>query len=149
MHGLTLVTVSKGYSSLQCVGFLLQWVFLLVELRLLTYGLQQLWCPVLVALWHVAYFQTKDRTHVPCTGDTIPPGMSLITYTSKNIVFICPWILSLKVPIWGSNYSYPVLAGRILNHFSKVIGHMDDLLPIIFQDFIQVMHQSCQSSHRE
>ncbi|KAM7238073.1 hypothetical protein CapIbe_011031 [Capra ibex] len=27
--------------------------------------------------------------------------------------------------------------GRILNRFSKDIGHMDDLLPVIFQDFIQ------------
>ncbi|DAA23779.1 TPA: ATP-binding cassette, sub-family C, member 4-like, partial [Bos taurus] len=27
--------------------------------------------------------------------------------------------------------------GRILNRFSKDIGHMDDLLPLIFQDFIQ------------
>ncbi|XP_060989227.1 ATP-binding cassette sub-family C member 4-like isoform X6 [Dama dama] len=29
------------------------------------------------------------------------------------------------------------LIGRILNRFSKDIGHMDDLLPLIFQDFIQ------------
>uniref|UniRef100_A0AAA9TZJ6 ATP binding cassette subfamily C member 4 n=1 Tax=Bos taurus TaxID=9913 RepID=A0AAA9TZJ6_BOVIN len=28
--------------------------------------------------------------------------------------------------------------GRILNRFSKDIGHMDDLLPLIFQDFIQM-----------
>ncbi|XDA80092.1 hypothetical protein R6Z07F_010083 [Ovis aries] len=27
--------------------------------------------------------------------------------------------------------------GRILNRFSKDIGHMDDLLPLIFQDFMQ------------
>ena len=37
-----------------------------------------------------------------------------------------------------SNFLYPVLAGRILNRFSKDIGHMDDLLPLIFLDFIQV-----------
>ncbi|DAA23775.1 TPA: ABCC4 protein-like [Bos taurus] len=30
-------------------------------------------------------------------------------------------------------------AGRILNRFSKDIGHMDDSLPLIFQDFIQVL----------
>ncbi|XP_070656064.1 ATP-binding cassette sub-family C member 4-like [Bos indicus] len=28
--------------------------------------------------------------------------------------------------------------GRILNRFFKDIGHMDDLLPLIFQDFIQI-----------
>ncbi|XP_043747927.1 ATP-binding cassette sub-family C member 4-like isoform X8 [Cervus elaphus] len=32
-------------------------------------------------------------------------------------------------------YRNPI--GRILNRFSKDIGHMDDLLPLIFQDFIQ------------
>ena len=48
-----------------------------------------------------------------------------------------------------SNFLYPILAGRILNRFFKDIGHMDDLLPLIFQDFIQVVYQSCQSSHRE
>ncbi|KAI4565335.1 hypothetical protein MJT46_009678, partial [Ovis ammon polii x Ovis aries] len=32
--------------------------------------------------------------------------------------------------------------GRILNRFSKDIGHMDDLLPVIFQDFIQVICQA-------
>ena len=48
-----------------------------------------------------------------------------------------------------SNFLCPVLAGRILNRFFKDIGHMDDLLPLIFQDFIQVMYQSCQSSPRK
>ena len=43
-----------------------------------------------------------------------------------------------------NNFSYPVLAGRILNRFSKDIGHMDDLLPQTFQDFIQVTYQSCR-----
>uniref|UniRef100_A0AC11B7S2 Uncharacterized protein n=1 Tax=Ovis aries TaxID=9940 RepID=A0AC11B7S2_SHEEP len=32
--------------------------------------------------------------------------------------------------------------GRILNRFSKDIGHMDDLLPLTFLDFIQVMFNS-------
>ena len=67
----------------------------------------------------------------------------------KNIVLICSYIISLKAPEGMSNFSYPVLAGRILNRFSKDIGHMDELLPLIFLDFIQVMYQSCQSSHRE
>ncbi|XP_027391350.1 multidrug resistance-associated protein 4-like [Bos indicus x Bos taurus] len=34
-------------------------------------------------------------------------------------------------------YRNPI--GRILNRFSKDIGHMDDSLPLIFQDFIQVL----------
>nr|XP_056718111.1 ATP-binding cassette sub-family C member 4 [Euleptes europaea] len=33
--------------------------------------------------------------------------------------------------------------GRILNRFSKDIGHLDDLLPLTFLDFTQVMFQIC------
>ncbi|XP_015272616.1 PREDICTED: multidrug resistance-associated protein 4 [Gekko japonicus] len=33
--------------------------------------------------------------------------------------------------------------GRILNRFSKDIGHLDDLLPLTFLDFIQVLFQIC------
>ena len=29
-------------------------------------------------------------------------------------------------------------SGRVLNRFSKDVGHMDDLLPITFFDFVQV-----------
>ncbi|XP_015329371.2 ATP-binding cassette sub-family C member 4-like isoform X2 [Bos taurus] len=36
------------------------------------------------------------------------------------------------------NWFLGVYSGRILNRFSKDIGHMDDLLPLIFQDFIQM-----------
>lgn len=33
----------------------------------------------------------------------------------------------------------PVSVGRILNRFSKDIGHLDDLLPLTFLDFVQVI----------
>ena len=68
----------------------------------------------------------------------------------KNIVFIVHEFFLLKgVTGEMSNFSYPVLSGRILNRFCKDIGLMDDLLPLTFQDLIQVTKQSCQSSHRE
>ncbi|XP_061266626.1 ATP-binding cassette sub-family C member 4-like isoform X6 [Bos javanicus] len=35
------------------------------------------------------------------------------------------------------NWYLGAYSGRILNRFSKDIGHMDDSLPLIFQDFIQ------------
>lgn len=36
-------------------------------------------------------------------------------------------------------FSNPVSVGRILNRFSKDIGHLDDLLPLTFLDFVQVI----------
>ncbi|XP_042110929.1 ATP-binding cassette sub-family C member 4-like isoform X5 [Ovis aries] len=41
----------------------------------------------------------------------------------------------LRAPVLFFNQN---LTGRILNRFSKDIGHMDDLLPQTFQDFIQM-----------
>ena len=40
VRGLSLVAASGGYSLLQCVGFSLQWLFFVVEHRLLARGLQ-------------------------------------------------------------------------------------------------------------
>ncbi|KAG5204282.1 hypothetical protein JEQ12_002258, partial [Ovis aries] len=42
----------------------------------------------------------------------------------EDVVFVLNWCLG-------------VYSGRILNLFSKDVGHMDDLLPLIFLDFIQ------------
>ncbi|KAG5204267.1 hypothetical protein JEQ12_002243 [Ovis aries] len=37
------------------------------------------------------------------------------------------------------NWYLGIFSGRILNCFSKDIGHMDDLLPVSFQEFIQMI----------
>ena len=85
MHGLSLVVVSWGYSSLQCAGFSLQWLLFLWNMGCWRVGFcscctwaqqlwfarsraqaQQSWHTGLVAPWHVGSSQTRARTHVPC-----------------------------------------------------------------------------------
>ena len=81
---------------------------------------------------------------------TVSPGKSLNTCALKLLFWFVHVLFLLRFLYEEmSIFLYPVLAGRILNCFSKDIGHMDDLLPLIFQDFIQVMYQSCQNSPRE
>ena len=96
--GLSLVAASKGYSSLQCVGFSLRWLLLLQSTGSRNVGFSscgmwapQLWCADSRAqaqqLWHtglvapgrVGSSRTRDRTCVPCSGRqilTVPPGKS-------------------------------------------------------------------------
>ena len=90
---------SRGYSSLRCVGFSLQWLLLLQstgsrhsgfricdtwaqQLWLMGSGAQaqQLWCPDLVVPWHVGSSWTRDGTHVPCIGRRI-----LNHYATKEV----------------------------------------------------------------
>ena len=58
MHELSLVTTSRGYSSLWCMGFSLWWLLLLESMGLVT-------------LWHMRSFQTRDQTHVAYIGKWI------------------------------------------------------------------------------
>ena len=88
--GLSLVAVSRGYSSLQCAGFSLRWLLLLRSTGSRCMGFsscgawaQQLWLAGsraqaqqlqrtgLVALQHVGCSQTRARTRVPCVGRRI------------------------------------------------------------------------------
>ena len=71
VHGLSLVAMSGGYSSLWCTGFSLWWLLLVVEHRLQARRLQQLWLTGsraqaqwlwhtgLVAPWHVGSSRTR------------------------------------------------------------------------------------------
>ena len=76
--GLSLVAVSGGYSSLQCMGFSLRWLHLLRSMGSRHAGFsscdtwaQQLWRTGLVAPWHVGSSRTRARTRVPCIGRRI------------------------------------------------------------------------------
>ena len=76
---------------------------------------------------------------------TVPLEKSLTTFTLRILLLFVYELFLLKLLSEEiSHFLCPVLAGRILNRFSKDIGHMDDLLPQTFQDFIQVMYQSCR-----
>ena len=77
-HGLSLVAESRGYSSLQCAGFPLQWLLLLWSMGSRRAGFsscgmqaQQLWRTGLVAPRHVGSSRARDQTHVPCIGRQI------------------------------------------------------------------------------
>ena len=90
VHGLSLVEVSRGYSSLWCTGFSLWWLLLLWSTGSKHAGFsncgtwaqqlwlagsraqaQQLWCTGLVAPWHVVSSWTRARTRIPCIGRRI------------------------------------------------------------------------------
>ena len=84
---LSLVAVSGCYSSLQCMGFPLQWLLLLWSTgsRLTGFGscstqAQELWYTGLASPWHVESSQTRDRIHIPCTGRWI-----LIYCTTREV----------------------------------------------------------------
>ena len=89
-HGLSLVAVSGGYSSLRCVGFSLQWLLLLWSTSSRCAGFsscgmqaqqfwlvgsrvqaQQLWRMGLVAPRHVGSSRPRAQTRVPCVGRQI------------------------------------------------------------------------------
>ena len=69
-RGLSPVAASRGHSSLQCMGFSLQWSTGSRRAGFSSCGsrAQQLWHMGLVAPWHVGSSRTRARTRVPCIG---------------------------------------------------------------------------------
>ena len=77
-HGLSLVAVSGGYSSLWYAGFSLWWLLLLRSTGSRRMGFsshstraQQFWPTGLVAPQHVGSSWTRNQTRVPCIGKRI------------------------------------------------------------------------------
>lgn len=65
-----------------------------------------------------------------------------VTKLVKHGVFKIFWSFKeLYLPFFFSSFFFPnsISVGRILNRFSKDIGHLDDLLPLTFLDFVQVI----------
>ena len=68
--GPSLDVVSRGYSSLQCMGFSLRWLLLLWSLSSEAQA-QYLWPMVWVATQHEGSSQTRDQTGVRCIARQI------------------------------------------------------------------------------
>ena len=121
-HGLSLVAASRGYSSLRCAGFSLQWLLLLQSTGSRRAGFsscgtqaqqlwlagsraqaQQLWCTGLAAPRHVGSSQTRARTRVPCTGRRILNHCATEEAALKILyiyihTFVHAYFSSLKLP---------------------------------------------------
>ena len=83
-HGFSLVVMSGGNSSLQCVGFSLLW--------LLTLGRRDSSAP-----WHMRSSRTRDWTHVPCIGRQI-----LSHWTTREVfswIFILSQVFYLQTEV--------------------------------------------------
>ena len=77
---LSLVSVSRAQTLLQCLSFSIQWLFFQRITGSRALRLQQLRrrgsraqaqqsrCMGLAALWHVGSSQIRDQTHIPCIG---------------------------------------------------------------------------------
>ena len=97
-RGLSLVTASRGYSSLRCAGFSLQQLLLLRSTGSRCVGFsscgtwaQQLWHMALVAPRHVGPSRTRDRTCVPCIGRRI------LNYCATREVPATYFLISVKL----------------------------------------------------
>ena len=88
MHGLSLVSVSGGFSPVARPGLLVMGASLVAEQGLKAHGLQYLQHAGsavghmgLVAPWDVESSPTRDQTHVPCIGRQI-----LSHWTTRNVL---------------------------------------------------------------
>ena len=109
--GLPLVVASRGYSSLRCVGFSLQWLLLLWNASSRHLGFSSCsctslaletgswwWHTGLVGLWHVGSSRPRDQTSVPFivrqilnywTTREVP--VHILCFFSSNYTF---WVFS-------------------------------------------------------
>ena len=122
-HGLSLVVASRGYSSLQCVGFSLWWLLLLQSTGSRRVGFsscgtqpqllwlvgsraqaQQLWHMGLVALRHLGSSWTRARTGIPCIGRRILNHCA--TREAQYMLYdsICIKFYEIQTNVWYMKY---------------------------------------------
>ena len=76
---------------------------------------------------------------------TVPSGKSLTTYPLRILFLFVSELFLLE--FLSDLFLVSCSCRKTFKSFLQ--GHMDDSLPLIFQDYIQVTYQSCQSSHRK
>ena len=127
-HGLSLVAVSGGYSSLPCAGFSLRWLLLLRSMGSRHAGFsscgmqaqqlwlagcraqaQQLWRTSLVATRHVGSSRTRAQTCVPCIGRRI---LNRCATREEPVIFLSSYFFFRRVTIlliryWFSSETMP------------------------------------------
>ena len=99
--GFSLVTVSRGHSSLQCKSFSLQWLLSLWFLSSRAQA-QQSWHTGLVAPTHGGSSQTRDQTLVPCTGRQI-----LNNWTTREVLIVFLFIFQVLIQIFPFQRALP------------------------------------------
>ena len=158
MHGLSLVVASRGYPSLQCMGFSLRWLLLLRStgsrhVRFSSCGMraqelwlvgsrvqaQQLWSVGLVAPRHVGSSRTRDRTHVSCIGRQI-----LNHRASREVPllwFCSQWISCTGLPVpdtaWVKVFFIRTTTG-LKDVQLRRVSHLAQSTSVLFIPFYQV-----------
>ena len=126
MCGLSLVAASAGSSSLQCVGFSLQWFLLLQSTGSRVHGLQWLCQSGLVAAQHVEFSRPEIEPVSPAlTGrflPTAPPGKSSPCYFYSSRIFHCD--------ARGSGEAGAITTGGPAFQTGKQSGQVQSVLPL-------------------
>ena len=118
-HRLSLVAVSRSYSSLRCRGFSLQWLLWLQSRGSRVHRLQQLWHTGLVALQHVGSSWTRDQTRVHCIGMWI-----LNHSTTREVPRVLSYPLQIVICCCGAQNCYSYLVNRLKRE--KGVGQCQD-----------------------
>ena len=112
VHRLSLVVASRGYSSLQSLGFSLQWLLLLRSTgsgaQALGHKLSSSSTAALVGPQCVKSSWTRDHIRVPCAGRQI-----LVNYTAREVP---------KLPIFTFTFWFEMISD-LQKSFKKCINN--------------------------
>ena len=107
------------------------WVFALLSMLVVVLGILRA-----IQFFHMA-ISSSNNLHMRMLYAVIRSPMTFfVNVPSGNILFLSIYLfLSLSVYI----YIYIYISGQILNRFSKDLGQIDDYLPFLMFDLMQVI----------